>query len=150
MKQKGIRIALFVIEVFIGLCAIGGGLAILTNAFHFNQWLPVEWLADTPFRDYTVPGLVLLIIVGGGMLTAAVTVFVQRAWAVLFSAAMGLIMMGFEFFEATILDRYPQAVIPSTIGQQILMSGLGLVIFALACFLWMSEHRQQHFPVMRL
>ena len=45
MKQKGIRIVLLVIEAFIGLSAIGGSIAILTNAFDFDQWLPVAWHA---------------------------------------------------------------------------------------------------------
>ncbi len=144
MKQKGIRIALVVIEAFIGLGAIGGGIAILTGAF--DQLLPVAWLQGTPFSDYTIPGLLLLIVVGGGMLLAATTVFVQRAWAVLLQASMGLVMIGFEVFEVAIIDRYAQAVIPSTVVQQVLMSGLGLVIFGLASSLWMSEYREHHFP----
>ncbi len=145
-KHRGIRIALLTMEGFIcGLGAISGGIAILTNAFNFNQWLPVEWLQGTPFSDYTIPGLLLLIVVGGGMLLAAGTVFVGREWAVLLSAAMGLVMIGFEAFEVAIIDRYAQAVVPSTIVQQVLMSGLGLAIFGLASFLWMSEYRHRHF-----
>ncbi len=42
MKQKGIRIALAVIEAFIGVGAIGGGIALLIGAF--DQWLPVAFL----------------------------------------------------------------------------------------------------------
>ena len=144
MKHKAIRIALVVIETFIGLGAIGGGIAILTGAF--DQWLPLAWLQGTPFSDYTIPGLILLIIVGGGMLLAATTVFIQREWAVLLSAAMGLVMIGFEVFEIAIINRYVDAIIPSTLAQQALMSGLGLVIFGLASFLWMSEYREHHFP----
>jgi len=150
MKHKARRITLSIIEGFIGLCAVGGGLAILTHAFNFDQWLPVEWLQGTPFSDYTIPGLLLLIVVGGGMLLAATTIFVQREWAVLLSVAMGLVMIGFEAFEVAILDRFAQAVIPSTIVQQVLMAGLGLVIFGLAFSLWMSEYRQHHFPVKHL
>ena len=144
MKHKAKRILLAVIEAIIGLGAIGGGIAILTGAF--DQWLPLAWLQGTPFSDYTIPGLILLIVIGGGMLLAAATVFVQREWAVLLSAAMGLVMIGFEIFEVVIIDRYADAVIPSTIAQQALMSGLGLVIFGLASYLWMSEYREQHFP----
>lgn len=143
MKHTGIRIALVIIEVFIGLGAIGGGIAILTGAF--DQWLPLTWLHGTPFNDYTIPGLVLLVVVGGGMLLAAATIFVQRAWAVLLSVAMGLVMIGFEVFEVVIVDRNAQAVIPSTVVQQILMSGLGLVIFGLATSLLMSENREHRF-----
>src|ERR1700686_2744041 len=81
MKHKGIRITLAVIEALIGLGAIGGGLAILTGAF--DQWFPVDWLQGTPFSDYTIPGLILLIVVGGGMLLAVPAQFIQREWAVL-------------------------------------------------------------------
>ena len=144
MKHKAIRIALVVIETFIGLGAIGGGIAILTGAF--DQWLPLAWLQGTPFSDYTIPGLILLLIVGGGMLLAAGTVFIQHEWAVLLSVAMGLVMIGFEVFEVGIIDRYAQAVIPSTVVQQVLMTGLGLMIFGLASSLWMSEYREHHFP----
>src|SRR5437660_5430000 len=141
MKHKAIRLALAVIEAFIGLGAIGGGIAILTGAF--DQWLPVAWLQGTPFSDYTIPGLLLLIVLGGGMLLAAATVVVQREWAVLLSMAMGLVMIGFEVFEVAIIDRYAQAVIPSTVVQQVLMSGFGLLIFGLAASLWMTEFRGQ-------
>jgi hypothetical protein len=80
------------------------------------------------------------------MLLAAATVFVQREWAVLLSAAMGLVMIGFEVFEVAIIDRNTQAIIPSTLMQQALMSGLGLVVFGLASYFWMSEYRERHFP----
>ena len=144
MKHKAIRIALVVIEALIGLGAIGGGIAILTGVF--DQWFPIAWLQGTPFSDYTIPGLILLIVIGGGMLLAAATVFIEREWAVLLSAAMGLIMIGFEVFEVVIIDRYADAIIPGTLMQQALMSGLGLVVFALASYLWMSEYREYHFP----
>ena len=87
VRHRGIRITLAVIETFIGLSAIGGGIAILTGAF--AQWLPTEWLQSTPFRDYTIIGLILTIVVGGGMLLAAGMVFIQREWAVLLSATTG-------------------------------------------------------------
>ena len=144
MKHKALRTMLVVIETLVGLGALAGGIAILTGAF--DQWLPLAWLQGTPFSGYTIPGLILLIVIGGGMLVAAATVFVQHEWAVLLSAAMGLVMIGFEIFEVVIIDRYADAIIPSTIAQQALMAGLGLVIFGLASYLWMSEYRQHHFP----
>src|SRR6266571_5551081 len=116
MKHKGIRFALVIIEAFIGLGAIGGGIALLIGAF--AQWLPVTFLQGTPFSDYTIPGLVLTFVVGGGMLLAAATLFLRREWVVLLSAAMGLIMIGWEIVEVAIIDRYEQAVVPSTVVQQ--------------------------------
>ncbi len=130
------------VEAFIGLGAIGGGIALLIGAF--AQWLPVEFLQGTPFRDYTIPGLVLTIVVGGGMLLTAATLFLQREVTVLLSAAMGFIMIGWEIVEVAIIDRYEQAVVPSTVVQKVLFSLLGLVIIGLAAYLWMTEYRGQH------
>ncbi len=143
MKHKGIRIALAITEACIGLGALGGGIALLIGAF--DQWLPVAWLQGTPFSDYTIPGLLLTIVIGGGMLLASATQFIQREWAVLLSAAMGLIMIGWEIAEVTIIDRYEQAVVLSAIVQQVLFSVLGLVIFGLATYLWMAEYRGHSF-----
>ena len=142
MKHKGIRIALVVIEACIALFAVGGGIALLIGGF--AQWLPLAWLQGTPFSDYTIPGLALTLVVGGGMLLASATLFIEREVTVLISAAMGLIMIGFEVVEIAIIDRYEQALVPSTVVQQVLFTVLGLVIFGLATYLWMTEYRGKH------
>ncbi len=144
MKHKGIRIALAVIEACIGLGAIGGGIALLIGAM--GQWLPVAFLQGTPFSDYSIPGLILTVVVGGGMLLAGATQFIAREWAMLLSAAMGLILIGWEIVEVAIIDRYAQAVVPSTVVQQVLFSVLGLVIIGLSAYLWMTEYRGEHVP----
>ncbi len=144
MKHKGIRIALAVIEACIGLGAIGGGIALLIGAM--GQWLPVAFLQGTSFSDYIIPGLILTVVVGGGMLLAAATQFIAREWAMLLSAAMGLILIGWEIVEVAIIDRYAQAVVPSTVVQQALFSVLGLVIIGLSAYVWMAEYRGEHVP----
>ncbi|HET9919912.1 MAG TPA: hypothetical protein VFQ30_08735 [Ktedonobacteraceae bacterium] len=73
MKHKGIRIALFVIEVFVGLGAVLGGVGLLTGAIPF-MIMPVELLQGTPFNSYMIPGLVLLVVVAGSFLFAAATI----------------------------------------------------------------------------
>jgi hypothetical protein len=140
---KAIRITLAVIETLIGLGAIGGGIAILTGAF--NQWFAVAWLQGTPFSDYTIPGLILSIVIGGGMLLAAAAQFIQREWAVLLSAVMGFVILGWIAFEVAIVDRYAQAVVPSTVVQQILFPVLGLVMIGLAIYLWKIEYAGHSF-----
>ena len=37
--------------------------------------IPLEWLAGSPFEDYFVPSFVLLVVVGGSLLAAAIAVF---------------------------------------------------------------------------
>lgn len=112
-----------------------------------DQWLPVVFLQGTPFSDYTIPGLVLAVIVGGGMFLAAVTQFIARAWVVILSVGMGFIMIGWEIIEIAIINRYEQAVVPSTVVQQVLFSVLGVVVIGLSTYLWVTEYRSKHVPI---
>jgi len=143
MRHKGIRTTLFIIETFIGLGALYGGIAILTGAF--SQWLPMGFLQGSPFCDYSIPGLVLTIVLGGGMLLVATTIFIRHEWAVLVSMGMGIVLIGWIAVEVAIIDRNPQAIVPPTVVQQILFPVLGLVMICLATFLWMTEYRSQSF-----
>jgi len=141
MKHKLVRIALVVLEAFVALGAVAGGIALLTGTF--AQEIPVAWLADTPFSDYTIPALVLLLVVGGGMGVAAVTVFIHREWAVLISVVAGLFMVGFEVVEAASVDSKAGNALPLVAGLQVFYFVLGLAIFGLATSLWMTEYRYQ-------
>ena len=111
------------------------GLGIVIRVIRF----PLEQLQGTPFSDYTIPGLILAIVVGGSLLVAAVTVFVQRELAVLCSVAAGLIFVGWIIGAVMLLG-------PFALAWQILFLVWGLTIFGLASYLWMSEYREHHFP----
>jgi hypothetical protein len=141
MGRKEVRIALVVLEALIGLSAVSGGIALLIGAF--AQWLPTTFLQGTLFSDYAIPGLLLTFVIGGGMLLAAVTQYIRHVWAVLLSAAMGLLLICWEIGEITIIDRFEQAVVTSTIMQQMLFSLLGIVVFELSMYLWMTEYSGQ-------
>ena len=144
IKHKVIRIVLLVIEAFVGLSALGGGIAILQGVV-FGFVLPLAWLAGTPFSDYTIPGLALVIVVGGSALLAAATVFIEREWAVLVSVLAGLFMAGYEVVEVVSLDSKFGDALPTFLGLQLVYSVLGLAVFGLAGFLWMKDYRHQHF-----
>ena len=142
MKQKRIRIVLVVLEVFIALSAIAGGIALLTGAIPAS----LDGLRGSPFVDYTIPALLLMVIVGGGMLLAAATILTTHKIGVLASAFAGLAMMIFEIVEADILDRVGGSALLFTVALQAFYFTLGLAIFVLSSSLWMTEHRSQHLP----
>lgn len=56
---------------FLALNAFGGGYYGLAGA----KGVPREWLARSPFDDYIVPSLILIFVVGGAFLGAAIAVF---------------------------------------------------------------------------
>jgi hypothetical protein len=136
MGHNKVRIIIGVLAGFIALTAIGGGIAILTGVDEF----PLEWLGGTPFSDYTIPALLLAIVVSGRSLIAAVTIFIGRKAGVLASMTAGLIMAGFIVVEVLILKQVPPG--PTLIES--IYFGLGLVIFGLAVYLWLAEYR--HHP----
>lgn len=141
MKHRVARITLVVIESFVGFWAVIGGAGLITGAIPFLR-LPIEYLQGTPFADYTVPGLLLLLTVGGSSLFAAATILSGREVGVLASALAGLILVGFEIVEVPIIDRYEPALATAA-PQQIIMAILGLVCFGLAVSLWSREYRGQ-------
>ena len=142
MKHKLIRITLVVLEVFVALGAIAGSIGLLTGAIPAS----LEGLQGSPFVDYTIPALALMVIVGGSMLLAAVTILYGREIGVLASALAGLIMMGFEVVEAAVIDRTGGSEILFALSLQAFYFALGLTIFALATYLWVTEYRSDHFP----
>ena len=54
--------------------------------------VPTEWLAGSPFKNYFVPSLILLIVVGGSLLVAAVAVLARLRAARLAAFAAGSIL----------------------------------------------------------
>jgi hypothetical protein len=57
-----IRITIGLLTGFIALTAIGGGIALLIGIE--GERFPLEWLQGTPFTDYTIPALLLALVVG--------------------------------------------------------------------------------------
>ncbi len=85
MKHKLIRIALVVLEAFVALGAVAGGIGLLTGAIPAS----LNGLQGSPFVDYTIPALLLMVIVGSSMLLAAATILSGREIGVLASALRG-------------------------------------------------------------
>ncbi len=55
--------------------------------------LPSEWLDGTPFDDYFIPGLILLVVVGGSMLAASLAVWSRNTFAGPASLVVGSILV---------------------------------------------------------
>jgi hypothetical protein len=103
--------------------------------------LPLAWLAGTPFGDYTIPGLALAIVVGGGALLAAATVFIHRRWALLVSGMAGLAMVGYLVVEIISIDGKVGNDLSVYLALQLFFLVLGVALIGLAGFLWIREYR---------
>ena len=92
-KNKGLVNGLGVLQMFIGLGAVGGGLGLVLEPNGANLGIPLELLKNSPFSTYLVPGIVLLMVNGLGSLVGAVASF-KRYWcAGEIAIALGLFLV---------------------------------------------------------
>ncbi len=121
---KSIRMLLIVLNIFLALTAIGGGIQLLAGIYV----PPVEMLNGSIFKDFTIPGLALGLVVGGSAVAAAVLWIRKNPLALVASIAAGLIIMFFEFVE--------MLVIGSPFGparfMQIFYFGMGTVLISVS------------------
>jgi hypothetical protein len=83
------KVGLLSVQVFNGLTAVGGGLALMMG------WIPEEagWVEHTGFTGNYFPGVILLAIVGGSALVAAVAMMKRVDGWQLASIVAGMIMI---------------------------------------------------------
>jgi hypothetical protein len=68
--MKIVRISLIISHLFVGLGGVAGGLGAILNP-QAPMGASVEMLQNSPFTDFIIPGLFLLVVIGLGNLTAA-------------------------------------------------------------------------------
>ncbi len=129
--KKLLRILLILLDGFLALTAFAGGIGLLAGL----NAPPVEMLAGSPFKSYTVPGLALFILVGGVALVATIMMIRRHPMAALASAAAGGIIIIFEIVEVMVIGS------PAGISRnlQIFYITLGGLIVVLAAAFWLAS-----------
>jgi hypothetical protein len=94
---------LIVLTAFLALTAFAGGIGLLAN---FNA-PPVELLEGSPFSDYTIPGMLLFVVVGGSAGLAAYLLIRRHPVAALGSVFAGLAILSFEVVEVVVIGSEP-------------------------------------------
>ena len=89
-QSSAIRYALGGLLAFGALNAFGGGYYGLSGA----EGVPTEWLQGSPFVDYTIPSLILFVVVGGSLLVASIAVFRRLRIARVTAFSAGVIVLG--------------------------------------------------------
>lgn len=84
--QTTLRVVVVGLEAFVGVGALYGGVSLLSDTWQ----LPPEWLAALPFEGWTVPGLLLIVLIGVPGLVGAALEASARRWVVPWSLAYGV------------------------------------------------------------
>jgi hypothetical protein len=68
---------------------------------------PATDLHGSIFKDFTIPGLTLFVLVGGGALLAAILLLRKDRFGTICAAASGLAIIFFEFVEVLVIGAPP-------------------------------------------
>ncbi len=118
-----IRITLIVLEIVIGVAAVGGGVYALLGAPSVSR----EWLQRTPFRSYAIPGVFLLVVVGGIMFFSAGLLVTEAGVARLVSLEAGIVLIAWIGIQVSMIG-YRHWLQP-------LFGALGVAVVALSFLL---------------
>ena len=98
-KNKGLVTGLGILQLIIGLGAVGGGLVLILDPSGSNLGIPVELLKSTPFSTYLVPGIVLLVVNGLGSLVGAAASFTRHRFAGETAMALGVFLVAWILLQ---------------------------------------------------
>lgn len=129
--RKTLYVALIVLTIFLALTALAGGIQLLEGTYAPS----VDMLNGSFFKDYTIPGLALGLIVGGSAIFAAVLLIRRSKYSILFAATAGVIIVFFEFVE--VLSIGSPIGVARTL--QIFYFGLGTIIIAASMGAWFLD-----------
>ena len=140
-RKKGrlLAIGLGALQVFIGIGGVAGGFGLVTEPSGANLGFQVDLLSKSPFSDYLIPGLVLLLINGIGSLAGGVLSFLRYRYASLCAIALGAFLMIWIVAQVWWIGL--------TIWLQPLFFGLGLVELVLGLLLWRIGRLTKSHPV---
>jgi hypothetical protein len=122
-SQEGTRMTIMVIEGLVGIAALIAGLLFVVRPDGSLLGMAKGTLSETGFSDYLVPGILLVVVVGGGTLVAAFAVGLRTRNAAEMVLASGAMLVLFEVVEEALIGLNP---------QQPLIVFLGLALIALS------------------
>ena len=127
MSLRRTRRALLGLDLFLGCTAVAGGVALLLG------WLapPLDLLQGSPFADYTVPALLVIVVVGGCGLSAAWLVRHRMGAGVGASAVTGCAILCFEAVEISVIGFS---------ALQVVYAAVGVLILGTAARLWSQQN----------
>ena len=129
--RKTLYIILIILDIFLALTAFAGGIQLLEGTYAPS----VETLNGSIFKDYTVPGLALGLVVGDCAVFAVVLLIRKSKFAILFATTSGIVIMFFEFVEVLAIGS------PAGIARtlQILYFGIGTAIVVASMGTWFLD-----------
>jgi len=129
--NRGIRLTLTFVAGFVALTAFAGGAALIVGslvpALSTVLVPPADYLLNSPFASYALPGLVLFLVVGGSQAFASIACAVRWPWAPAAIAVAGFSCLIWIFVQMIFIPFSPLQAVYFILG----LLELGLLLLAL-------------------
>ncbi len=135
LSMNKIERVLFVLHLFVGIGAIGGGLAAILNP-HEPLGMPVEALKNAPFTSYFVPGIILFTVIGLGNMAGAVALWSRWRLRGYTSSALGWALVIWIVVQCIMLQDvvflhvlyFLLGVVKAALAMKVLLGILSIIV----------------------
>jgi len=101
--KKFVFITLSVFQFFVGFTATVSGFLMVLYPSGVLFQMPPEMLKNSPFNDFFIPGLFLLLVLGVGQLLAGILTMRRHPFAGLVGAAFGIALIIWIFVQVNMI-----------------------------------------------
>lgn len=116
-------LALAGLDGLIALLALWGGLELAVGAAAFQ--MPTEWIAPLGLHGWLLPGVVLIVLIGGSMAVAAVASWKGIRHAAATSIAAGVILLGWLALQFVLFGlQVPVQIITTVLALAVVAIGI--------------------------
>jgi hypothetical protein len=123
-----IKFLVILMLLFNGIGAFYGGLSLITDPTGNKLQLPLIYLEHTPFRNYLVPGIVLLFVNGFFSLVTLLTIILKYKRASMFIIVQGLLLSGWIIIQIILLRMFYAPLHGTLLAIGILLIICGLIL----------------------
>jgi hypothetical protein len=125
-KTRALRISIDILHILVGLGGLAGGLAAVSNPL-VPMGMSTDALRNGPFRDFLIPGLFLMGVIGLGNLAGGFVSIRKMKYSGIVSGGLGAVLMAWILIQCWIL----QAVVALHVIFFCIGAAQGLLAFAL-------------------
>ena len=126
-----LRIISIILLVFTGISACFGGIVLVMDPTGSIIQMPVELLKHSPFTNFLIPGLILLIIIGIGSIVTTVFVISKNKYFPKIITASGSALMIWIITQIFMIQ--------SLSYLHFVYGGIGLILLILGVIQWKIE-----------
>lgn len=120
-KQLEIKVLISCI-IIQAISGVAGGIGLVSDPTGANLGIPQEWLSNSPFNDYLIPGVILFSVLGIFPAFVSVGLWKEKHWGWLGSLSLGIALIIWIIVEIIIIGYQ------SNPPLQLIYGMLGIII----------------------